>query len=441
VPLTVKISFDRGLALHKAVCGREGGVGAFAESLVGEAYAGPYPPNPLVTPLPNTRNRAELEALLFYNTGQWSHLPDGPRACELDALNMLAECGELMERAGRGDAAELCEQMGQLIELQNRLQKKLGELLALMGHEGGWSKLDFASMGHYVEQRLGISRKTAADRVRLFRVMQRAPLLREAYEQGRIGSEAALLVARVMGRGPMAQQLEKEWVERAEQSTLKRLRDEVRAVRANGTARKPLTDEEWGASQRLAPGDTRETIRRLGLESLDAPMVSLGLTLREDLAHEFLAAVDGWTKALQRDEVPHDWAASHVARSFSNRGLPVPRWAGLLAMLEDFAETWDNPEGMPKRKADKIYVRDGWRCTAPGCTSRRNLESHHVVYRSRGGDEKAEWNQTTVCRFHHQMGEHGTFASCRGKAPLGIVWRLGREVLATWFRNELRVSG
>jgi hypothetical protein len=61
--------------------------------------------------------------------------------------------------------------------------------------------------------------------------------------------------------------------------------------------------------------------------------------------------------------------------------------------------------------------------------------------RSRGGDEQAESNQTTACRFHHQMGEHGVFASCRGEAPLGIVWRLGREELATWFRNELRVSG
>jgi hypothetical protein len=440
VPQTVKTSFDRGHALHKAICGRDGGVGSFVESLVGEAYAGPYPPNPLVSQLPNTRNWAELEALLFHNTGQWSHLPDGPRACELDALSVLAEFGELMRRAGRGGAAELCEQMGQLIELQDRIQRKLGKLLALMGHEGGWSKLDFASMGHYVEQRLGISRKTAADRVRLFRVMQRAPLLRDAYESGRIGAEAALLVARALGRGPMAEQLEKEWVERAEQSTLKRLRDEVRVVKSNGKARKPLTNDEWFASQRLAPGDTREKIRQLGLESLDAPMVSLGLTLREDLAVEFLAAVDGWKKALQRDELPHDWAASQVARSFSNRGQPVPQWAGLLAMLEDFAETWDNPEGMPKRKADRIYVRDGWRCTAPGCTSRRNLESHHVVYRSRGGNKTAEWNQATVCRFHHQLGEHGVFAQCRGDAPLGIVWRLGRQELGTWFRNELSVS-
>jgi hypothetical protein len=133
-------------------------------------------------------------------------------------------------------------------------------------------------------------------------------------------------------------------------------------------------------------------------------------------------------------------AAAQVARSFSERSLPVPQWVGLLALLEDFTETWDNPEGMPKRKADKICVRDGWRCSAPGCTSRKNLESHHLEYRPRGGDEEADWKQVCVCRFHHQMGEHGAFAQCRGRAPLDVVWRLGKEKLGSWYRKEVKIE-
>jgi len=118
----------------------------------------------------------------------------------------------------------------------------------------------------------------------------------------------------------------------------------------------------------------------------------------------------------------------------------VPRWVGLLGMLEDFANTWDDPRAMPKHKADRIYIRDGWRCTAPGCSSRKNLESHHLHYLSRGGHRTAEHSQITVCRFHHQMGEHGAFARCRGKAPLDVTWRLGKEELATWYKNDVKID-
>ena len=127
--------------------------------------------------------------------------------------------------------------------------------------------------------------------------------------------------------------------------------------------------------------------------------------------------------------------ARTAARMFSSRGQPVPAWVGLLALLEDFADTWDAPEGHPNRRGDRVYIRDGWRCMAPGCTSRRHLESHHVVYRSRqGGDELS--NRVCLCRFHHQEGEHGNYASCRGTAPLGLIWSMGAGGIAGRFKNE-----
>jgi hypothetical protein len=70
------------------------------------------------------------------------------------------------------------------------------------------------------------------------------------------------------------------------------------------------------------------------------------------------------------------------------------------------------------------FTRDGFRCTAPGCTARRNLQSHHIVFRSaRGPDEP--WNRTTLCAFHHQRGVHAGFVSCQGRAPDGLVFALG----------------
>jgi hypothetical protein len=175
------------------------------------------------------------------------------------------------------------------------------------------------------------------------------------------------------------------------------------------------------------------------------PDVFLRLLLPADLAGAFLATIEGRRRQRTREveAVPWDepWpdplAAPSIraARSFSVRCRRVPAWVGLLAMLEDYVATWDDPAAAPARDADRIYRRDGWRCTAPGCTSRRNLEDHHLRYRSRGGDDD-ESNRTCLCRFHHQRGEHGGLARCRGTAPLGITWRLGREDVASHYRNE-----
>jgi hypothetical protein len=128
-----------------------------------------------------------------------------------------------------------------------------------------------------------------------------------------------------------------------------------------------------------------------------------------------------------------------LAQTFSKTARGIPPWLGLLALLEEFVTVWDDPRANPKRPGDAIYIRDGWRCAAPGCTSRRHLEDHHVVYRSRGGGDEPS-NRICLCRFHHQQGEHGDLASCRGTAPLGLAWRLGRRDLGVWFRNERRLD-
>jgi len=72
----------------------------------------------------------------------------------------------------------------------------------------------------------------------------------------------------------------------------------------------------------------------------------------------------------------------------------------------------------------RILERDGFTCTVPGCHSRRNLNEHHVVFRSAGGGED-ESNRTTVCFEHHIEGIHQQLIRCRGQAPDGLLWELG----------------
>jgi hypothetical protein len=348
-------------------------------------------------------------------------------------------------------------------------------------------------MAHYAEERLGLSRTAAQTRARAARALGCFPLLREAYEHDAIGLEAALLVGRVLSAGAArdgTSHAEAAWVNHATEVTFKRLRDEERALSrfaaffpacATTLHTAPLAppappdDTDWHASLRREPGIARRRVAALGLIALGAhqqfdpatalipePDVFLRLTLPDDLAGRFLAAVEAARRDLSvwADSIPlgAEWPASErpaaaseptplpgrvptpallAARMFSTRSHRAPAWVGLLAMIEDFVATWDTDEhgGLE----DAILIRDGWRCAAPACSSRRNLEVHHVLYRSRGGGDQ-EWNLVTLCRFHHQRGEHGGLARCAGRAPVGLTWRLGAASSATWYRNERRIS-
>jgi hypothetical protein len=93
------------------------------------------------------------------------------------------------------------------------------------------------------------------------------------------------------------------------------------------------------------------------------------------------------------------------------------------AMLELASVAWTLRDPAARR-ADPVIERDGYRCVVPGCTSRRNLHDHHVVYRSAGGSDAAE-NRVTHCAFHHQRCVHAGLLRVRGCAPEALVFELG----------------
>lgn len=111
------------------------------------------------------------------------------------------------------------------------------------------------------------------------------------------------------------------------------------------------------------------------------------------------------------------------------------------AMMEHALESWGLDRPLARKYA--VFERDGWRCTVPGCTSYRNLQDHHIRFRSAGGSDALE-NRTTLCAFHHLRGVHAGRVSCRGLAPEGLMFelglRVGREPLARYAAGD-RVMG
>jgi hypothetical protein len=92
-------------------------------------------------------------------------------------------------------------------------------------------------------------------------------------------------------------------------------------------------------------------------------------------------------------------------------------------MLDHAIRVWNERDGRAQLH-HRILERDGWRCAVPGCSSHRNLQVHHVVFRSQGGSDGPD-NLITLCAWHHQRGVHGGLVRITGKAPDRLRFELG----------------
>ena len=128
---------------------------------------------------------------------------------------------------------------------------------------------------------------------------------------------------------------------------------------------------------------------------------------------------------------------NEAINSVQARHGPLPTWAAAIFILQIAVREWEclDPERRPTEW--KILERDKWRCQTPGCSARRRLEAHHIIFRSRGGPDTPE-NLTTLCHAHHHHGIHGEGLHLEGTAPDALRWQLGR---IKWFHGSRRMQG
>jgi hypothetical protein len=128
--------------------------------------------------------------------------------------------------------------------------------------------------------------------------------------------------------------------------------------------------------------------------------------------------------------VPRDvaWLFTAVREAFrqrlgDRRGRPASDGEAFAALLDHAlaTRTARDPGGT---RPDPVIERDGHRCAVPGCSSRRNLQDHHIVFRSAGGSDALE-NRITLCAFHHHRCLHAGRLRVRGAAPAHLVFELG----------------
>ena len=128
--------------------------------------------------------------------------------------------------------------------------------------------------------------------------------------------------------------------------------------------------------------------------------------------------------------------AFHAPRPVAALFLGMVRRAGSLeSLLLHAIAAWLDAGSAFEDYAD--FERDGFRCAVPGCTARRELQSHHIQFLSAGGPDEA-WNRITLCAYHHLRGVHAGTVRIRGRAPERLVFELGVELPERFVSGDLR---
>jgi hypothetical protein len=108
-----------------------------------------------------------------------------------------------------------------------------------------------------------------------------------------------------------------------------------------------------------------------------------------------------------------DEARRQIAHCTGRAFVPnqVVLWWVALDFLATHLPAWITALG----EADRIAVRERFRCAIPGCTVHGG-SGHHLEFRSQGGSDE-EHNLSFLCYLHHIVQLHAGYIRVTGRAP------------------------
>ncbi len=319
--------------------------------------------------------------------------PAAANVCAAQGADWVAPLLADLETA---DAFELDARLRRVVAQEQRLDAELAPLLAVVAPE-----------------RLGLSPRKARALRRIERAAAGCPELCAAFRSGRLSwVQVQAILPMLFLEG--SRHSRARWIEHAAQVSVRRLYDDVDLV-MSGTQSDLQPDRQTCAQSRAA--ETTHSERETARFFFAAP---------PDVARLFRAVVCSVRRLVERatGRLPSEGAAIE--------------W-----MFDHAYEAWGAKDRRIPRE-HRVFERDGWRCTVPGCSSYRNLHDHHIVFRAAGGSDDLG-NRTTLCAWHHLRGVHAARVICRGSAPDGLTFDLGlrssREPLLCFAPGELLSRG
>ena len=349
----------------------------------------------------------------------WSEACDAVREA-LASIGAAADLDAIMSEspdAGGDDEADawgLDARLRRLVRLRQSLAWRQGRLLAVFASWRLHRELGFGSLDDWIGDRLPMSSRRARYLTSLDRRLRGLPLVADAYRRGLVSWCQARLLLRVVSPATQSR-----WIRYARQVTVRRLEDAVIACEVEAAAAANI-----GASP-LPPLDPSPA----QVEVAPAVSGSLHTSAPDPRGGEKTRPAPAGRQACRRIAF---WAPLDVADLWDSAvracraaaGSPLDDWECFLLFVQALRDTWDSPDDPQWKRRYRIFERDGWRCMAPGCTSRSGLNEHHIIFRSQQGNDEED-NLVTLCIGHHQEGLHAGHVRCFGRAPDALWWDLG----------------
>jgi len=385
----------------------------------------------------------------------------------------LARIDRLTERSRSGDgsssghdpsgnpcrltAGALVDRYLALQQQKNPIRILIARALYHLSALGAGAMLGYENDLDMVARLAKVTPRSARDLVSAGFAFDYCPPLADAFGRGHLGYRQVLALSYEINSRT------RTWIRRARDVTARQFRREVRLLRRldEYTGNRPGCDEKAFPQPRLE-STLRKRLFELGWkqEELDRELGERGIlspgnastdpaenpalmarleTLLDMLALEYCRHEDiapGIGKLLSVPGRHHRvtvWAKDPIARHWwdiEGRVIELcgnlPDWAVATLLFKAAQDEWDrtDPARVPTER--RILDRDGYLCQAPGCSSRKNLEVHHIIFRSNGGSDD-DHNLVTLCHQHHHHAVHRHTMRLTGEAPHNLTWEMGRD--------------
>jgi hypothetical protein len=335
---------------------------------------------------------------------------------------LLPPLGEIARRRA---ALRVHAILKRLIARRDGLQFQQEDQLLEWKVDGAHDRWGFHDFARFAEAILDLPYRTCQEYLRRARLRRFENPIAVARRDGEISAVQSELLDHLHREVHVPASDLSRWCEYAAEHTVRRLRTAIRWAKNQYD-----TDYRRWSLSGCAPPD-EDQLRTTDQSLEDLVRDSGGGALTEALASWELAP-HGTLRLVLTGETRDELLVQMASMQDELRGnapMRVPAWYALCRVFHRAREAWRVHHQAPPAALRRILDRDGYRCAAPECTQRRNLQVHHLRYRSRGGDDRDQ-NRVTLCAFHHHHGEHGGLMRVRGQLDAfgrGLTWEMGLD--------------
>ncbi len=318
-------------------------------------------------------------------------------------------------------AHQLDLRLRRLLARRRRMAIRHEDQLLHFQLDGAHAVLFHSRFDTFAHRELGLSPSTVYEMLDRARRRRREDPLALAHATGRITALQTTLLRQLERLGVPRGDLHR-WIDAASKWTVRALRDRIAWAR-----QRVHTDyRSWSLAGCPPPTDAELRTSRHSLRELAAHPDPPGIL---ESSHDAYRAHTTFRWILSEDTAAFlaQQIASIQDRAARDGHGRCPAWSALVLICHHARRAWSQMEAPRSKREEAVLDRDDWRCAVPGCTRRRSLQRHHIVFASRGGGNEPH-NLVTLCAFHHLIGVHQGLIRVQGKAAPGaenLVFELG----------------